>query len=53
MYKGSIGAGNIHLQKIDFLEKPLSYGLETNVRGPKARYEYVKKFRVIKIPPNV
>jgi hypothetical protein len=48
MYAGSSGAGHIHLQKMGFLEEKLSDGLEKmQVRGPKARYACVEKFRAI------
>ena len=48
MYAGSIGAGCLHLQKMDFLEEKRNDGLEKwQVRRPDARYAYVEKFRVI------
>jgi hypothetical protein len=51
-YAGCIGAGRVHLQKMGFLEEKLSDGLETmQVRGPKSKYAYIEKFRVIKYSP--
>jgi hypothetical protein len=48
MYADIIRAGRVHYQKMGFLEEQLNMAWKKmQVRGPKARYKYVEKFRVI------
>jgi hypothetical protein len=49
MYVGSNGAGHIHIQKLLIFKNSNSTVLwkKMQVRGPKAMYACVEKFRVI------